>query len=348
MMKEREVFRIGGSEAAGPHAACTAAHHGSAGGRVRLILFGFVMMPMLMAGCGHFSDSYQAGPTINEANDLFTKGSYEASLGKYREILEKYPAMGDRILFEMGIIYAYPNNERKDYQKSLESFQKLLSEYPESAYRRDSEAMIFNVNNISTIAVKDRKIAAQQAEIEALRHEVAGRDKEIAALHQKIELLEKQAGELERKATANLLRKPAVDRVLIEKGARRLSLLSRGEVLKSYRVALGGNPVGPKERQGDDKTPEGTYVIDGRNRESQYHCALHISYPNETDRKRARELGVVPGGNIMIHGIKKGYAWVGDAQSKVDWTKGCIAVTDEEIDEIEKIVPNGTVVEIQP
>ena len=125
-------------------------------------------------------------------------------------------------------------------------------------------------------------------------------------------------------------------------------LISQGEVLKSYKIALGGNPIGPKERQGDNKTPEGTYVIDARNRDSRFHLSLHISYPNERDKKRAKELGVSPGGDIMIHGIKNGFSWVGDAHAGVDWTKGCIAVTDQEIEEIDKLAPNGTIVEIRP
>jgi len=111
---------------------------------------------------------------------------------------------------------------------------------------------------------------------------------------------------------------------------------------------LGGNPNGPKERQGDNKTPEGTYVINSRNRDSRYHLSLRISYPNEKDKKRAKELGVSPGGDIMIHGIKNGFSWAGGLHTEVDWTKGCIAVTDEEIEEIEKLVPNGAIVEIRP
>ena len=125
-------------------------------------------------------------------------------------------------------------------------------------------------------------------------------------------------------------------------------LISKGEVLKTYKIALGGNPNGPKERQGDNKTPEGTYYIDSRNKDSKYHLSLHVSYPNEKDRKRAKELGVSPGGDIMIHGIKNGFSWVGESHAEVDWTKGCIAVTDEEIEEIAKAAPNGTIVEIRP
>ena len=144
------------------------------------------------------------------------------------------------------------------------------------------------------------------------------------------------------------LRKEPADKILIEKKERRLTLLSRGEALKTYKIALGENPIGPKERQGDNKTPEGTYVIDSRNKDSGYHLSLRISYPNEKDKKRARELGVSPGGDIMIHGIKNGFSWVGDSHTEVDWTKGCIAVTDEEIEEIDKLAPNGTIVEIRP
>src|SRR6266567_3135121 len=125
-------------------------------------------------------------------------------------------------------------------------------------------------------------------------------------------------------------------------------LISKGEVLKTYKIALGGNPDGPKERHGDNKTPEGTYTIDSRNTNSLYHLSLHISYPNEKDKRRAKELGVAPGGDIMIHGIKNGFSWVGSSHTEADWTKGCIAVTDEEIEEISKVAPNGTTVEIRP
>lgn len=297
-----------------------------------------IMAPMLISGCSHFNDGLQAKKTFAEANDLFHRGSYTASLDKYSEIIEKYPAMADRVLFEMGIIYAHPKNEQKDYQKSLECFQKLIKDYPGSEYRQNSEMMIFNIRNV---ALKDKTIAAQQMQIETLQHEFQGKENEIVTLQKKIEALEK-------KFFAYAIQKGSVDRILIEKNARRLMLISQGEVLKSYNIALGGNPIGPKERQGDNKTPEGTYVIDGRNKDSRFHLSLHISYPNERDKNRAKELGVSPGGDIMIHGIKNGFSWVGDAHTAVDWTKGCIAVTDEEIEEISKLAPNGTIVEIRP
>lgn len=300
---------------------------------------------MLLSGCSHLNDGRQVKSTFAEANDLFHRGSYPASLDKYSEIVEKYPAKADRALFEMGIIHAHPKNQRKDYQKSLECFQKLIKDYPGSEYRQNSEMMVFNIQNV---ALKDATIAAQQAQIETLQRKVQGKENEIVTLNKTIEAFEKKMEALEKKLFDYAIQKGSVDRILIEKGARRLMLISRGEVLKSYKIALGGNPIGPKERQGDNKTPEGTYVIDARNREGRYHLSLHISYPNERDKKRAKELGVSPGGDIMIHGIKNGFSWVGDAHSGVDWTKGCIAVTDQEIEEIEKLAPIGTIVEIRP
>jgi murein L,D-transpeptidase YafK len=212
--------------------------------------------------------------------------------------------------------------------------------------------MMFNIRNV---ALKDQTIAAQQVQIETLQQKVQGKENEIVTLQHEVQVkknaivtLQKEIEALEKKVFAYAIQKGSVDRILIEKNARRLMLISQGEVLKSYNIALGGNPIGPKERQGDNKTPEGTYVIDGRNKDSRFHLSLHISYPNERDKNRAKKLGVSPGGDIMIHGIKNGFSWVGDAHTGVDWTKGCIAVTDEEIEEISKVAPNGTIVEIRP
>ncbi|MFZ2948029.1 MAG: L,D-transpeptidase family protein, partial [Desulfuromonadaceae bacterium] len=243
-----------------------------------------------------------------------------------------------------------PGNGQKDYQKSLECFQKLIKDYPGSSYRKDSEMMIFNINNV---IIKDKTIATQQTYIEALQQEVKSNRNEIVILQNKIEALEqevrsKENDNIELQKKFFILQKGPADKILIEKKERRLTLISKGKVLKTYQIALGGNPNGPKERQGDNKTPEGTYVIDSRNKNSRYHRSLHVSYPNEKDKKRAKELGVSPGGDIMIHGIKNGLSWVGDLHTEVDWTKGCIAVTDEEIEEIDKLAPNGTIVEIRP
>jgi murein L,D-transpeptidase YafK len=138
------------------------------------------------------------------------------------------------------------------------------------------------------------------------------------------------------------------DRIIVQKKARTVELMHAGQVLKTYKIALGGEPVGPKTRQGDHRTPEGRYVIDSRNAHSQFHRSLHISYPNTADRERARKLGVPTGGDIYIHGLPNGYGFVGAAHRARDWTDGCIAVTDQEIEEIWKIVDNRTPVEIRP
>ena len=139
-----------------------------------------------------------------------------------------------------------------------------------------------------------------------------------------------------------------VDHVIVYKDERRLGLLSQGKELKSYRIALGGEPNGPKTRQGDHRTPEGSYILDSRNANSHFYKAFHISYPNSKDIAAARKLGVSPGGDIMLHGLPKEYAFVGKAHTLHDWTDGCIAVSNEEIDEIWKLVCVGTPIEIKP
>jgi murein L,D-transpeptidase YafK len=134
-----------------------------------------------------------------------------------------------------------------------------------------------------------------------------------------------------------------VDRVVVNKERRELLLLAGESVLRRYRVALGREPAGHKEREGDGRTPEGRYTIDRRNPKSRYHLSLHISYPDAADTERARALGVDPGGDIMIHGVKSGVA-----HPETDWTQGCIAVTDAEMDEIWRLVNDGTPIEIHP
>ena len=125
-------------------------------------------------------------------------------------------------------------------------------------------------------------------------------------------------------------------------------LLRDGKPLKTYKVALSTVPVGAKEREGDHKVPEGPYIVDAKNPHSQFHLALHVSYPNAADRERARKLGVRPGGNIEIHGLGSKFAWVGSLHRQVDWTDGCIAVNNSEINEIWPLVSVGTPVEIRP
>lgn len=139
-----------------------------------------------------------------------------------------------------------------------------------------------------------------------------------------------------------------IDRMVVEKSARRLSVFQNGNQVKTYRIALGRNPVGAKQEEGDMKTPEGIYEIDGRNPQSSFHLALHISYPSNEDQKRAAARGVPPGFDIMIHGIQNGRGWIGAFHRWKDWTAGCIAVTDEEIEELWRVTPDGTTVEIRP
>ena len=138
------------------------------------------------------------------------------------------------------------------------------------------------------------------------------------------------------------------DRVLVQKKARTLQLLREGKVVKTYKVALGGDPIGPKALQGDHKTPEGVYVLDSRNAHSQFHKSIHISYPNASERAAARKRGLSPGGDVFVHGLPNGYGFIGASHRLKDWTDGCIAVTNDEIDEIWLAVPDGTPIEIRP
>jgi murein L,D-transpeptidase YafK len=149
-----------------------------------------------------------------------------------------------------------------------------------------------------------------------------------------------------------LHRKPAAivkaDKILVEKAVRRLTLFSGGRKLKEYSVALGFSPIGPKQREGDGRTPEGHYTIDFHKPDSAFHRALHISYPEAADVARAAAAGLAPGGDIMIHGLPNGRSALGSIDRLDDWTAGCIAVTDFEIDEIWDAVDDGTPVEIRP
>ncbi|HUO26003.1 MAG TPA: L,D-transpeptidase family protein [Candidatus Aquilonibacter sp.] len=138
------------------------------------------------------------------------------------------------------------------------------------------------------------------------------------------------------------------DKIVIVKSAHTMSLISGSRVLRTYKVALGRDPVGPKTRAGDHKTPEGDYVIDAKKSQSKFHLALHISYPNEADRERGLRDNVDPGSDVEIHGLENGLGWIGGLQRHFDWTDGCIAVTDHEMDEIWKAVSVGTPVEIRP
>ena len=136
---------------------------------------------------------------------------------------------------------------------------------------------------------------------------------------------------------------PEVTRIVVFKDQRRMHLLHDNKVLKSYDFHLGFNPVGHKQFRNDGRTPEGTYRIDRRNPNSQFHLSIGISYPNVNDREFASSQGKSPGGDIFIHGRPKKYR-----DGKVDWTAGCIAVTDKEIEEIYAMVKDGTLITIYP
>jgi murein L,D-transpeptidase YafK len=138
------------------------------------------------------------------------------------------------------------------------------------------------------------------------------------------------------------------ERVVVDKRAHTLTLLRHGAALKTYRVSLGGHPAGHKREEGDERTPEGVYRIDSRNARSSAHLALHVSYPDPVDAARARARGVRPGGLIMVHGILNGLGWLGRLHRLMDWTDGCVAVTNREMDEIWRAVPVGTPIEIRP
>jgi murein L,D-transpeptidase YafK len=140
----------------------------------------------------------------------------------------------------------------------------------------------------------------------------------------------------------------AADSLVLEKSRRELMVYYHGYLVRTYFVALGRNPVGDKERLGDNRTPEGLFYIQGRNPNSRYHLSLRISYPDAAHRARAAKMGVEPGGDIMIHGLPDEQAALGPAHRDFDWTNGCIAVTDQEIEELYRVIRDGTPIQIKP
>ena len=141
---------------------------------------------------------------------------------------------------------------------------------------------------------------------------------------------------------------PKADSIVIYKSARVLQLRRRGEIIKTYHIALGRQPIGPKTEEGDGKTPEGSYIIDRRNIESEYHLSLHVSYPDEKDIERAEALHVRAGGAIMIHGEPNVLNDEGKKNLLKDWTAGCIALNNRDIDEVWRLVDDGVSVVIYP
>ena len=138
------------------------------------------------------------------------------------------------------------------------------------------------------------------------------------------------------------------DMVLVVKSESKLYLLKNDKVIKQYKVVFGANPKGHKQKEGDERTPEGSYILDYKNDDSGFYKAIHISYPNENDKKRAKKLGVNPGGAIMIHGQKNGLGWFSWVSQHFNWTDGCIAVKNSEMDEIWEFLDVGTPIKIKP
>ena len=147
---------------------------------------------------------------------------------------------------------------------------------------------------------------------------------------------------------AELVSSVKADFILVEKAERRLTLFAKDKKIRTYKIALGRKPDGPKFEEGDQRTPEGSYIIDARNPDSKFHLSLHISYPNKIDSELAFMAGLISGGSIMIHGAGEEYGWMGKFHSVRDWTDGCIAVTNDEIEEIWNLVPIGTPIKIRP
>ena len=138
------------------------------------------------------------------------------------------------------------------------------------------------------------------------------------------------------------------DHVLVVKSEWRLYLMRGDKVFADYPVTFGAQPKGHKQQQGDERTPEGRYLLDSKNVNSKFYKAIHVSYPNAQDRENARKRGVSPGGDIMVHGQPNGWGWAGPALQMLSWTDGCIALRDKDMDEVWAAVDAGTPIEIRP
>ena len=138
------------------------------------------------------------------------------------------------------------------------------------------------------------------------------------------------------------------DMVLVKKSEAKIYLMRKGQIIKEYHAAFGANPKGHKQQKGDERTPEGKYILDYKKSDSSFYKSIHISYPNEQDMIKAKEAGVDPGGFIMIHGQKNGLGFFALLTQRFNWTDGCIAVKNNEMDEIWQAVDVGTPIEIKP
>jgi murein L,D-transpeptidase YafK len=148
--------------------------------------------------------------------------------------------------------------------------------------------------------------------------------------------------------TTNVMGTQKADAVLVIKSEKRLYLMNKGEAFASFHVTFGSNPKGHKLEQGDGRTPEGRYILDYKNAGSAYYKSIHISYPNAKDRQEALKRGVDPGGDIMIHGQKNGYGRLSILVQRFNWTNGCIALSDRNMEQVWMAVDPGTPIEIRP
>jgi murein L,D-transpeptidase YafK len=140
---------------------------------------------------------------------------------------------------------------------------------------------------------------------------------------------------------------PRIDRIVIDKSDHLLAAYAGGRLVREMPVSLGRGSAGPKERDGDDRTPEGTYPITEHKADSDFHLALRLGYPTQQQTELAKSRGIDPGGDIMIHGIRNGLGWIGTLQRRIDWTRGCIALTDGEIEWLYRSTADGVPVEIR-
>lgn len=139
-----------------------------------------------------------------------------------------------------------------------------------------------------------------------------------------------------------------IDLVRVIKSEHKLQLMTKGKVEYEFHVALGANPKGHKQQEGDERTPEGVYILDFKKDDSAFYKALHISYPNAKDILQAKRKGVSPGGQIMIHGQKNGLGWLSLISQRFDWTDGCIALSNADMDIVWKLVNAGTPIQLLP
>ena len=149
-------------------------------------------------------------------------------------------------------------------------------------------------------------------------------------------------------APMNAFGEVKADFVLVDKSEKRLYLMWQGHQYAYFPVTFGKNPKGHKQKQGDERTPEGRYILDYKNFNSAYYKSIHISYPNAQDRKNARRMGIDPGGDIMIHGQVNGWGCASSLMQTFNWTNGCIALKDHHMDKVWEAVVPGTPIEIRP